>query len=46
MNNVSDIGHLYFEHFLSLSTLYTSGTVFVVKKADKTTLKKKHYGND
>ena len=39
MKKVSDIGHPYLLHFLSLSIFYSSGTVFVVKKADKTTLK-------
>ena len=37
MDKVSDIGHPYFHNFASLSALYVSGTVFVVRKADKIT---------
>ena len=34
MDKVSDIGHPYFYNFTSLSALYVSGTVFVVRKAE------------
>ena len=38
MKKVSDIGHSYFIYFISLSIFYISGTVFVVRKADKITI--------
>ena len=38
MDKVSDIGHPYSLTLHSLSILYISGTVFVVRKADKITI--------
>ena len=38
MDKVSDIGHPGFHNFASLSAPYVSGTVFVVRKADKITI--------